>query len=141
MALIAALALILCGVLASASAIVKRKPDAQQLFDKLLPYQGWIGVVVGIWGIVTIIHAFTITIVLRIFPLWWITYFVTGLLELALGFILGFALISKYVLSKNAEAEKKGEEVRAKLAVYQVPLGYAAIILGLWGIIAYIIYF
>ena len=50
---------------------------------------------------------------------------------LALGFILGFALISKLGLSKNPEAAAKGEQLLAKLRAIQIPLGLAGIGLGL----------
>ncbi|MCK5800206.1 MAG: hypothetical protein KAI47_23610, partial [Deltaproteobacteria bacterium] len=48
--------LILGGILASASLIVARKPNAQELIDKITPYQGWIGVALFFWGIWDVIQ-------------------------------------------------------------------------------------
>ncbi len=35
------------GLLGAANLIVAKKPNAKELIDKLTPYQGWIGVVLG----------------------------------------------------------------------------------------------
>ena len=39
------------GVLASSGFIISKKPNAKELIDKLVPYQGWIGAVMFFWGI------------------------------------------------------------------------------------------
>ena len=54
----------------------------------------------------------------------------SGVADIAVGFILGFKLISKWVLSKNETALAKGQELRLKLSKFQVPLGFFAIIMG-----------
>lgn len=119
--------IIVGGILAASSFIVAKKPDAKKLIDQLLPYQGWIGIVLFVWGI------FDILSVLRWMngSLEWIFALVVSIAELLVGFILGFALISKYALSKNEAAMKKGEEIRAKLLKFQIPLGFIAIIGGI----------
>ena len=46
---------IIGGLIAASSLIVAKKPNAQELLDKLTPFQGWIGVVLtfyGVWGII-----------------------------------------------------------------------------------------
>ena len=145
---IAAIALIVCGAMAAASLIVAKKPDAQKLLDKLLPYQGWIGLVVCAWGLWTIIycliHLGDVMTAVRYgmgarYLVYWISWLASGVLQAGLGFLLGFSLISQFVLSKNPEAAKKGEALRAKLTKYQVPLGVAGIVLGLWLILGYLI--
>jgi hypothetical protein len=50
--------------------------------------------------------------------------------------LLGYALLSQFLLSKNPEATRRGEEGRAMLAPYQTMLGYASIAVGIWTIIA-----
>jgi hypothetical protein len=71
------------------------------------------------------------------FPLMWLTGFVGGLLLTALGFLLGFALISKYVLSHGEKSAQKGLEYKDKLAKFQVKLGIAGMIVAVWAVIAY----
>ena len=49
--------LIALGVLAAASSIVAKRPDAQVYIDKLVPYQvtlGYVAIVLGIWTILAV---------------------------------------------------------------------------------------
>jgi len=138
MGIIAALALIFLGLLAASKLILGVKPEAEALLAKVRPIQGWFGVGACIWGLVVVINALLIAgWWLRWVPVAWITYLLSGLLLLGLGFLLGYGLIAELLLSKKAEAAEKGEQVRAKLAVFQVPMGLAAVVLGLWSLIAW----
>jgi hypothetical protein len=56
MGIIAAVVLMLCGAAAASSLIIARRPDAKPLLDKLLPLQGYLGVVAAIWGVWIVIH-------------------------------------------------------------------------------------
>jgi len=135
--------LIILGLLASPSLLLSRKPDAKELLDKLVPYQGWAGVIFCLWGIWGIISCI-LSISLLSFGLWGIIYWVTllavSIVETVLGFILGYSLIVKYALSKNEAASQKGEQLLAKLRPLQGKIGILAIILGVWLIICDIIY-
>jgi hypothetical protein len=123
--------LFLGGVLGAANLIVAKRPDAKAQIDKLTPYQGVIGVVLLLWGIWDIIGVLRSLGVVSAVPVWWLIYLITALTELGLGFLLGYALISKYALSKSPEATAKGEMLRLKLAAYQGPLGVVAIVLAI----------
>ena len=122
--------LFLGGVLGAANLIVAKKPNAREQIDKLAPYQGWIGVILVLWGIWDIMGVVRSVGLLSAAPVWWIIYLITALTELGLGFLLGYALISKYVLSGSPEAAAKGQMLRLKLAIYQGPLGVVAIALA-----------
>ena len=127
MEFIIAIAVFVGGVLAAASLIVAKKPDAKELIDKLTPYQGWIGIVLFFWSIYALIFSLQWMVILKIYPIFWIALLVSSLVGLLLGFLLGFGLITKYVLSKNEAAMKKGQELRQKLSTFQGPLGLVAI--------------
>lgn len=118
------------GILASSGFIVSKKPNAQELIDKLVPYTGWIGIVMFGWGVWETISVVTHLGMLGSFPLRWIFWLCVALADLGVGFLLGFGLISKYALSKNAQALAKGQEVRGKLVRVQAPLGLFAIVMG-----------
>ncbi|MBV9522288.1 MAG: hypothetical protein JO010_05820, partial [Alphaproteobacteria bacterium] len=107
MGLFAGLVLLVLGILAAASSIVAKRPDAQASIDKLVPYQGWIGFIACLWGIWIIISAVLNLSLLGFAPIWWITLAATGVLEFALGLLLGYGLLTQYLLSKNAEAMKR----------------------------------
>ena len=131
--------LIILGLVACPSLILDKKPNAKELFDKIAPYQGWAGVVFCIWGIWSIISAILTLDMLTTLPVVWILWLLCGLVEAALGFILGYSLIYKYALSKNETSAKKGEELLAKLLPLQGKIGIAAIIIGIVYVVCYII--
>jgi hypothetical protein len=121
---------IIGGILAASGFIIAKKPNAKELIDKLVPYQGWIGFVMFFWGLWEIIGCIRGLGLLSVAPLIWIFWLLSGIADIGVGFILGFALISKYALSKNATALAKGQELRGKLVKVQIPLGFLAIVMG-----------
>jgi len=129
--IITVIILFVAGLLGAANLIIAKKPNAKELIDKLTPYQGWIGVVLVLWGIWDLINVFRSLGLLSAAPVWWVLYLVTAVTELALGFLLGYGLISKYVLGRSPQALEKGQQLRAKLATYQGPLGVTAIVLAI----------
>ncbi len=132
--------LIILGLLAVPSLLLSKKPNAKELFDKIAPYQGWIGVVFAFWGVWGIISAVLNITWLTAAPIYWVSWLAVSIIEAALGFILGYGLIAKHALSKNAQAAQKGEELLAKLTPLQGKLGIIAIVLGIWQIIASILW-
>jgi hypothetical protein len=132
------LTLIILSILAVPSLLLSKKPDAQKYLNILAPWQGWIGLVFflwGVWGIISCILNISIISFGLWGLIWWITWIATALVEAILGFILGYNLIAKYILSKNEAAKAKGEELLAKLASVQGKLGIGGIIVGAWCII------
>ena len=117
--------LIVAGILAAAGLIVSRKPEAAQLIDKLTPWQGWVGIVLLFWGIWDIINSLG-ALAWGGFVLF-LVYIIVAVIEILLGFLLGFGLITKFALSKNDEAKAKGQAIRGKLAPFQGILGFLAI--------------
>lgn len=132
--------LVVIGVLAAAALVTKKVENSKELIEKLVPYQGIIGLVAFCWGVWGVISSILSLAWLAIAPLGWITYMAIAVVELLVGFLLGFGLISKYLLSKNEEAMKKGEEIREKLSPYQVTLGLICMGVGVWSIIGDIIF-
>jgi len=119
------------GLLGASNFIIAKKPNAKELIDKLTPWQGAIGVALVIWGVIDVIRVLPSLGALSSAPFWMVIWILTPLTELGLGFLLGYRLICKYALSKSPEALEKGQQIRAKLAVYQVPLGLTAIVLAM----------
>ncbi|MFT3993164.1 MAG: hypothetical protein QM660_02565 [Dysgonomonas sp.] len=136
--------LIVLGLLAAPSLLLSKKPNAKELLDKLVPYQGWAGVVFCIWGIWGIISTILSIGVFFSFGLWGMIWGITSLLcslvEAVLGFLLGYPLIVQYALSKNEAAKEKGAQLLAKLQPIQGKLGLLGIIMGIWWIICSFLY-
>ena len=119
--------LLLTGVLATASMIVAKRPDAAAAINKLVPFQGIIGVLALIWGVWSLINALTGG-VLSLFSLVPVTIILTlaaCILMILLGFLFGWGLISKLV------GGGQGGAVAAKLAGIQGPLGIATIVVAI----------
>lgn len=133
--------LIILGVLAAPSILLSRRPDAQEILDKITPYQGWIGLVYFFWGIWITIRAILGIGLLKSFPIWWATWLASGVMEATLGFLLGYTLINQYVLSNSEGAAEKGQEMIQKLRPMQTKLGFIGIVLGIWVIVAYFLRF
>jgi len=132
MLLITGILMILAGALAAASLIAAKQPNAKQAIDKLVPFQGIIGVISALWGIWALINVIRS---MGSFSIGWLLGLVAAITMLVLGFVLGYALISKYTM-KTPEAAAKGEELRLKLVKFQVPLGLVSIGLGIWTLIS-----
>ncbi len=132
--------LVVLGVLAAPSLLLSRKPEAKELLDKIRPYQGWIGLIFCFLGVWEIIKAILSIGLLGSHPIWWITWVANSALKASLGFLLGYGMINKLILSKNETALDKGEELHHKLAPLQGSLGLIAIITGIWSIIAAIFF-
>ncbi len=128
--------LIILGILAAPSLILAKKPNAKEYLDKITPYQGWIGLGFCFWGVWGIIQTILSISLLGNYPIWWITWLASSLVQAVLGFILGYGMINKLLLSKSEEAKLKGEQLLAKLAPKQGKLGLMGIIVGIWVIIA-----
>ena len=128
--------LILLSIIAVPSLLLSKKPNAKELLEKIEPYQGWIGFAFFFWGVWGVISALLSIGGLTLYPIWWITLLAGNVIEAILGFMLGFGLINKFVLSKSPAGEEKGNKLRAKLAPKQGQLGILGLIVGAWMIVA-----
>jgi hypothetical protein len=119
------------GILAASSVIAKMRPNAKELIDKLVPYQGSVGGIMFVWGIWETISV--VGNIARITDFGMLNFIFEALVafaDLLVGFLLAFGLITKFALSKNPVAMEKGQQLRGKLASVQIPLGFLAIIMG-----------
>ena len=138
---ITVIATIIAGLLAVPSLMVGKNPQAKELLDKIAPFQGIIGIVLFFWGLLfLIVRPLSYIGLINFLPVFWITMFLLYVVQILLGFLLGFGFISK-MTSGNEQARAKSEALRAKLAVYQGPLGIAAIVLGVWFLVYGLFFF
>ncbi len=133
--------LILLSIIAVPSLILAKKPDAKELLDKIEPYQGWIGFIFCLWGVWGIISAILNLGLLSIYPIWWITWLAGSFVMATLGFMLGFGLLNKFLLSKNPTAMAKAAVLREKMAPKLGKLGIFGIAVGAWMIVASFLFY
>jgi uncharacterized membrane protein len=123
--------LIALGILAVPSLLLSRRPDAKDMLDKITPYQGWIGVIFCVIGLLNLLSALFNLNILFYFPIYGLIYLADAVVMTLLGFILGYPLIQKYALSRNATASAKGVQVLQRIRPMQGKLGVLAIIVGI----------
>src|SRR5438477_12921509 len=122
------LVLLLGGVIGASTIIVARRPDAKDVIEKLVPFQGVIGIVLLLWGLKGVFDILRTLNYIHFAPFWWLVFLATVVTELGLGFLLAYGLIARF--SSGQAAEKAGQ-VHTKLVTYQSSLGLTAIGLSL----------
>lgn len=128
--------LIILGALAVPNLILK-KPELKPTLDKITPYQGWIGAISALWGLWQLVWSVLNIGMIQHALLWWTTLTATNALVLGLGLLLGVGTLKTF--TKNQEAQAKLDSLVVKLAPYQGNLGIAALILGVWCVVASIL--
>src|SRR5262245_19956239 len=100
------LIIIIAGILAASGFIISKSPNAKQLIDKVVPFQGFIGVAVLAWGlrdvIFTLGHLDTLGKMSDHFMWTVMDWYALVLIELLLGFLLGMPLIAKWIPGESA---------------------------------------
>ena len=131
MDLIRPIALIVAGILAASGFIISRKPDAKQLIDKIVPFQGFLGVGLLVWGIIDTIRVIThlkeIGDMASNYPLFTISVYAGVASEVLLGFLLGMPLIATWIPGESA-AEQRAMDMQKKVVPYQTILGFIGIV-------------
>ncbi len=123
------LLLLALGILGISSVIVKKKPEAEELIQKLSRFSGYVGIIAAPWGIWRLIDAILKINFLGFAPMLWFSLLVIALVFISLGMIFGYGMINSYL---SEEARTKGESLRQKLVTYQVPFGFTSIGLVVW---------
>jgi hypothetical protein len=72
------------------------------------------------------------------FPIYWFSWLADSILQACLGLLLGVGVLKTFI--KDPTANQKMDETIAKLSPFQGTLGLAAIGLGIWMVIASILF-
>jgi len=137
MGLLGALLLVVVGVLAAPNILLTRKPDAREWLDKLAPYQGALGVVAVVFGLLMLVRWLLRINLLLGAPVFWVSYLAISLLLLALGLLLGVNIIKQFV--NQPRAVEKMEQLTQRLAAKQGTLGLVGVVVGTWMVLLTIV--
>jgi len=116
--------MILGGLMAAMSLVVLMVPKSKDTFEKLVPLQGFVGIGLmfwALWGLVQLLR----------YGVFDILAMVLIVLQILVGFLLAFSLLSKYIF-KSQEALEKGKKLRSKMAAFQGPMGLVLAGFGTW---------
>jgi len=121
-------ALTVAGILAISSLILAKKPDAKKLIDKLVPYQGFVGVGLLVWGVINLIRFLPhFGDYMHVWALAAIIFLAAILAEVLLGFLFGMPLIAKWIPGESP-AEQKALEMQKKVGGFSVLIGVIGLI-------------
>ncbi len=129
--------LLFLGILGASSAILKKKPDAKELLEKMSKFSGYVGSLAFLWSLYVLIFDVIMHINMLGMGLFgiltWVSVLLTFVAECALGAIFGYGMMVTFAGAKlSGDAKAKSEAVRQKLLGYQIPLGWLSIILAIW---------
>jgi hypothetical protein len=130
--LVCPILLILGGVLGASALIVAKRPDAASYIAKIQPFQALIGfglLGVGIWTLLRWI-AF-LPGIFKDKPFNAAVLVATIAVSILLGIIFGMPVLARF----SPQGARKGEEMHARLAPFQVLIGLAAIAAGVLNIV------
>lgn len=136
MELIAPILLILGGILAISNLIVAKRPDAQEMINKLVPFQGAIGIALLVFGVLRLFSAIRVLEMLGRAPLFAATIFTVVGASILLGLLFGMPLIVKLIPGESS-AEQKAAELSAKISGFQIIIGLAGIVASLVWLLFY----
>ncbi|MFP4364909.1 MAG: hypothetical protein ACLFR1_13685 [Spirochaetia bacterium] len=125
--------LIILGILGLSAMISEKMPQAEDVFKKVESFKGYIGIaalVYGLWSLITVLIRIGW---ISLFPVGWISGILGAIVTTGLGFLMGFSTVKNMI--KEGDAQEKMVQVYDKITPYQKPLGIAAVVIGVWGLI------
>jgi hypothetical protein len=134
------IAVIVAALVALSGLIISKKPELKATFDKITPYQGFLGVgllAVGVYDLIWFMGSHGAPksyfgLILEWDKLAGISAIGYVISEILLGFMLGFGLIATWIPGESG-AEKGAVKVQKKLLALSVPIGIAGLVFAiLW---------
>ena len=134
MNILGSIVLIVAGILAAAAFIIARKPEAGKLINKVMPYNGWIGILLFIWGgwyvFDVIFNLGRYSEFMKLDPFWGtVRALFVPATAVFLGFMLGFTLVAKWIPGQG-RSEEKLLALQKRLIKITTPLGLLGILAG-----------
>lgn len=115
---------IVAGVLASSSLIISKIPVLKKYIHYLTPFQAVLGFILLAYGLIYFVQYIFLIINFNFIGL------LLSVLEIIVGFLLSFDLLSRLFLEKNAKSKAKAALLRLNLLKYQVQAGLLLVVLG-----------
>lgn len=127
---VAPIVLILGGILAASTMIIAKRPDAQQAINKLVPFQGAIGIALLVIGVLALLRSINIIKAMSAYPIFGATTITVVGASLLLGILFGMPLIVR-LIPGDSPAEQKAAQLASSISGFQVMIGLAGIVGGI----------
>jgi hypothetical protein len=131
------------GLLAATDLVLALAPQTEKLLEQIKPYKGWIGISLALWGAWDTFYYlrwfFTILDLMKIAGftlfLFWLTGMVAALLQLGVGFLVGFETLASLTGKRD-----QLEQIRERVAPYEYTLGITALGMAIWYPVAWLLF-
>jgi hypothetical protein len=127
--------LIVMSILVVPNLFASKKEEITGFLKKLLLYQGLIGLIGCITGLIGLIQYF-LKIAADIKPILWLTGILCCAMLVILGFFLCYNLIYTLFLTKGKKAEDNLEKMRTNTMPMQGKIAIIGFLLGIWSVMA-----
>lgn len=132
--LIGIFVLIAGGILATASLIVAKKPNARELIAKIQPFQASIGVFLLVMGIINLLRFLPhIKQVIDMAPALAAVIMAVIACSVLLGLMFGMPIVARF----SPQGAAKGEELAKQLAPFHTLIGVVGIVAGIAELLYY----
>ncbi|MEO6775294.1 MAG: hypothetical protein ABI467_20185 [Kofleriaceae bacterium] len=122
------LAVLAAGILAISGLILAKKPNAKEIFDKVIPFQGFLGVGLLVLGVLDLVSNLKLFLeVLKVAPLHGIVAIAFVVSEVLLGFLFGMPLIAKWIPG-DGPAEQRAMAMQKRLGGFSTVIGVIGIV-------------
>jgi hypothetical protein len=121
--------LLLAGIFALAEIIAKKNKEAGELIGKISSYQGYVGIGLVVFSIWNLIYTISdISNLIAAFPLSTIVFVAALVTGILLGLFESIDLLKSWKILQ----EEMIDNVKGKLAVIKVPLGFIGILSSIY---------
>lgn len=138
--MISSIILIVAWLFACYGLIVATMPTIKDEFDKVIPLQGVIGIILICMGLRDLIMLKNLITLFSNSWILWLIQLAGTLSKFVLWFVFTYGLIVKYVLTAKTSTKEHITKTYKTLVVVQVPFGIIAIIVGIIGVVFNIMY-
>jgi hypothetical protein len=138
--MITSIIIIIAWLIACYGLIVAQMPSIQDEFDKIIPFQGVLGIILLFLWLWDLLFLKTLITLFQNSRILWLIQLAWTLSKFILGFVFTYGLLVKYVFTAKTDTKEKITNAYKTLAYVQIPFGIIAILVGLVGVVFNIIY-